>query len=118
MPPAGAGSDIYLPGLTLQPLVENAVRHGIAKRREGGLIKIRLDRTESTCTISVANQVALSEGLPILNMQDFFRPGHSLSNTRDRLSLVFRNQASLEVVGDGTDWIRTVLRLPIQRESS
>ena len=118
MPPTGAGSDIYLPGLTLQPLVENAVRHGIAKRREGGLIKIRLDRTESTCTLSVANQVALSEGLPTLNMQDFFRPGHSLSNTRDRLSLVFRNQASLEVVSDGTDWIRTIVRLPIQRESS
>ena len=37
LPDATAASDICVPALTLQPLVENAVRHGIARRVEGGL---------------------------------------------------------------------------------
>ncbi|MFN0101770.1 MAG: sensor histidine kinase [Bryobacteraceae bacterium] len=113
LPPAGTGRGILLPGLTLQPLVENAVRHGIAKRRDGGLIKVGLERDESAWVLSVANQVEVSEGLPPLTAERAFRPGHSLTNTRDRLALAFHGRATLEVFNEGTGWVKIVARLPL-----
>lgn len=125
MPPAGAGTDLLVPGLTLQPLVENAIRHGIAKRREGGTVKIALDRLEaepsrlsrrdreSVWILSVANQIALSDGQPSFEPDQVFRPGHSLANTRDRLALAFHGRATLHFIQDGPDWVKVVLQLPV-----
>jgi LytS/YehU family sensor histidine kinase len=119
LPPARAGKGVWLPGLTLQPIVENAVRHGIAKRREGGMIKIGLERCDDACILSVANQVGSDEGadLRFLRPEDIFRPGHSLSNTRDRLALAFHGKASLAVVREEPDWIKVIARLPVSVEA-
>jgi hypothetical protein len=114
LPTAGEGAGLLLPGLTLQPIVENAVRHGIAKRREGGIIKVALERVSpqpnSMWVISVANQIA-QEDSP-LESDQIFRPGHALANTRDRLALAFHGQSSLEFLRDGPDWVKVVLKLP------
>lgn len=48
-------TDFLLPTLTLQPIVENAVRHGVTKRREGGTIWIRTEETDSSWRITVAD---------------------------------------------------------------
>ena len=124
MPPADAGRDLRLPGLTLQPLVENAIRHGIAKRREGGLIKIalerltapptRLDRSggESVWILSVANQIEFPDDPSSFDPEQLFRPGHSLANTRDRLALAFHGRATLDFLREEGDWVKVVLRLP------
>lgn len=50
-----ATTDFYLPTLTLQPIVENAVRHGVTKRREGGTVRIRTEETHSGWNISVTD---------------------------------------------------------------
>jgi LytS/YehU family sensor histidine kinase len=124
MPPAGAGRDVLLPGLTLQPLVENAIRHGIAKRREGGLIKVALDRLAASPTrldgggrgsvwiLSVANQIEFSDGPPSFEREKFFRPGHSLANTRDRLALAFHGRATLDFLYEEGGWVKVVVTLP------
>ena len=113
MPPTGAGKDILMPGLTLQPLVENAVRHGIGKRRDGGTIRIGLERSETVCILTVANQIAFSEGASALSPEVVFRPGHALANTRDRLALAFHGNAGLEVTCDGGEWVKVIIKLPI-----
>lgn len=121
MPPAGAGSDIRLPGLTLQPLVENAIRHGIAKRREGGTVRIDLERRDSSrgpWVLSVANQIAVCEDLPSFDPALVFRPGHALANTRDRLALIFGGSATLNFYRDGDEWVKVTLTLPALPEGS
>lgn len=45
--------DFFLPGLTLQPLVENAVKHGIMRREEGGTICISTEEKEDGIRISI-----------------------------------------------------------------
>jgi hypothetical protein len=119
MPPAGAGGDLLLPGLTLQPLVENAIRHGIAKRREGGSIKITLDwlaawprARESVWILSVANQIEFPDDSRPFEPEKFFRPGHSLANTRDRLALAFQGRATLKFLREEGGWVKVVLTLP------
>ena len=46
-------SDFFLPALSLQPLVENAVRHGVTKREEGGTIWISARETEESYQVTI-----------------------------------------------------------------
>ena len=51
-----------VPSLILQPMVENAVKHGIAKRVQGGAIRIAASRSNGRLTLSVYND---GPGLPV-----------------------------------------------------
>jgi hypothetical protein len=74
--------DIDLPGLTLQPLVENAVRHGIAKRVNGGCVTVTIERAEGQCRLKVRNPIPASAPL---TDDKLFRNGHALWILRQRL---------------------------------
>ena len=61
-------TDFLIPPLTLQPIVENAVRHGIVKREEGGTLTISTAGTSEACTVTVTD-----DGIgfdPLKPMQD------------------------------------------------
>ncbi len=69
-----------LPPLALQPLIENAVRHGIEPADKGGTIEIRTRRRRDRVLISVTNTVAPGPS----------RPGHGIgiASVRERLRLM------------------------------
>lgn len=77
--------------LLLQPLVENAVKHGIAGRLEGGQIRLSAERHAGRLCLEVANP--LDDDAP-------HRPGEGvgLENVRRRLSAKGGREAQLEVV--------------------
>ncbi len=79
-----------LPPLLLQPLVENAVKHGVEPSAEGARIKVSTQRRASTVVIKVSNTVSLNPGNA--------RPGHglALANVRERLSLLHDVQAGFK----------------------
>ena len=71
-----------LPTLTLQPIVENAVRYGVTKRPEGGTVTIRTQETADSFVVTV-----LDDGMgfdPMAPKEDG-RTHIGLSNVRDRL---------------------------------
>jgi two-component sensor histidine kinase len=69
-----------VPSLILQPMVENAVKHGIAKRVRGGEIRIMAQRHDGLLTLRVYND---GPGLP--EGWDETRSGIGMSNVRTRL---------------------------------
>jgi two-component system sensor histidine kinase AlgZ len=75
-----AADPARLPPLLLQPLVENAVRHGVEPSATGARVKISTQRRRSTVVIKVINTVPAGPG----------EQGHgvALANVRDRLSLL------------------------------
>ena len=75
-------SGFSLPPLTLQPLVENAVRHGITRREKGGTITIRTAETPDNWIITVQDDgIGFSPGTPESDSH-----GHiGLENVRRRL---------------------------------
>jgi two-component system sensor histidine kinase AlgZ len=80
-----AANGARLPPLLLQPLVENAVKHGVEPSPEGAKIRIRTERRGSMAVIEVVNS------LPPLRWADEPLPrGHgiALDNVRDRLRLL------------------------------
>lgn len=115
LPAPSSGSDVLVPGLTLQPIVENAIRHGIAKRREGGFVRVSIERPEPhTCRVLVVNQVPVEEDDPQPHPDGVFRPGHALANTRDRLDIAFRGSARLDFIRDSDEWVTVSLTVPVQ----
>jgi two-component system sensor histidine kinase AlgZ len=77
-----------LPPLLLQPLVENAVRHGVEPSAEGAQIRISTQRRGSTVVIKVTNTVPAGHGER--------GSGLALDNVRDRLSLLHDVQGQFQ----------------------
>lgn len=72
----------FVPSLFLQPLVENAIRHGISKRARGGVITLIAERVESRLLIRVLDDgVGLAAGWCFEN-----QTGLGLSVTRERIA--------------------------------
>jgi hypothetical protein len=85
---------VLVPALSVQPLVENAVRHGIGQRLEGGKVTVNVQRSETQFELTVQNECATA----IQHSEnDFFRDGHALNNIRERLKLHFGSRALLAV---------------------
>ena len=81
--------DVQVPTLLLQPLVENAIRHGAAARPGPTLIEVRAQRDGNRLVIDVEDD---GPGPP-----ESFAPGHGLENTRLRLAAAYGPSASIEV---------------------
>ena len=89
----GAGQCL-LPPMLLQPLVENAVKHGIGKRLDGGLVRIVAERAGSLLRIRVENDVDEDDALqPVL--QRAAGCGIGLANVRQRLLATYAHEASV-----------------------
>lgn len=82
-----------LPHLVLQPLVENAVLHGISRLPEGGLLTIRIAADAEFLRITIQNP-ALSPDQPGLRLQH--GTGHALRNIAYRLQYIFGPKATLK----------------------
>ncbi len=95
---------LAVPPLLLQPLVENAVRHGIAHLLDGGCVRVRSSRTSQTLHLVVDNPC------------DDARPrqagtGVGLENVRNRLHRLYGNDARVDVE-ESNDYFEVTLQLP------
>ncbi|MEW5929136.1 MAG: histidine kinase [Gemmatimonadota bacterium] len=80
-----------VPNLILQPLVENAVQHGIAPREEGGTIEVRAARSGERLLLSVRDDGPPVDRLPVPGEDG----GVGLANTRARLEAMYGGGAAL-----------------------
>lgn len=81
-----------LPCMSLQHLVENALKHGIARLPSGGEVSVGAQRCGDLLEITVCNPTP--NGTAAGAMQS----GHGLANTRERLRLLYGAQAQLELL--------------------
>lgn len=96
--------DALVPPLILQPLVENAVRHGIAPTVGGGTITVRARRDDDRLTLIVEDT---GRGL-----RERRRDGVGLSNTRARLAQLYGDAASVHIGSGRTGGAVVTLTFP------
>lgn len=93
-------ADFQVPLLTLQPLVENAIRHGISKKNQGGTIRVHSWENAEYYTILVEDD---GIGFDIHGPQDDGREHVGLANVRTRLHALCGGSLTVRSVpGDGT----------------
>ncbi len=99
-----------VPRLILQPLVENAIRHGIAMRSAAGRLAIRARRRGARLELSVADD---GPGLPPNRP---LRPGVGLANTQARLAQLYGGDGSLELVDGEGGGFEVVVEIPFEKQ--
>jgi signal transduction histidine kinase len=106
-----AALDAQVPNLLLQPLVENAVRHGIAKKLGGGRVEI-VTRCEGDRLRLVVRDNGL--GLPA-DALDAFNTGVGLSNTRSRLEHLYGADHRFEFERPAGGGLEVTIVIPLAR---
>jgi two-component system, LytTR family, sensor kinase len=95
-----------VPSFALQHLVENAIRHGIAKSPEAGRLVIAARRDGATLELSVADDGAGIDAELVMPL------GHGVENTRERLRALYGEQATLDIDRRAEGGTIVTLRLP------
>jgi len=95
---------VRIPPMSLQTLVENAVKYGVEASASGSEIRIRARRAQSgTIVIEIANLGA------IVHFANSTKVG--LTNTRKRLALALGSSAHLDL-SESSGWVRATLTVP------
>jgi len=90
--------DCRVPNLILQPLVENAIRHGVSQRAAPGHVRVRAERRGDALLLQVSdNGAGLSTAAPARRAT---KGGVGLSNTRARLQQLYGSAYRFELSGD------------------
>jgi LytS/YehU family sensor histidine kinase len=99
--------DAEVPGLILQPLVENAIRHGVASHIGPGLVQLVTKRHGETLLIEIRDN---GPGMPTNA-----REGLGLRNTHERLRQTYGLDYSLEVRNQGESGVVVSCELPYRQ---
>lgn len=96
-----------VPHFLIQPLVENAVQHGISTTEHGGLVRVRAARRDGALQIDVID----TPNAPGERATKSAGTGVGMSNTRQRLAKLYGDAAVLTVTPDGGG-TRVTVRIP------
>jgi len=108
--------DAAVPTLLLQPLVENAIRHGIAKKIEGGRVEVSATRQGNDLCLAVRDT---GPGLSA-DKRTALTTGVGLTNTRERLQHLFgeRHRFEFHEPADGGLAVRIAIPFAVEPESN
>lgn len=98
----------HVPPLMFQTLIENGIKHGISKLKEGGLIQMKTFVSDNRLKVQIRNtgQVKMN-GIPIQE-----KGGLGLRNTAQRLSLLYGQEASFKIFNESNTTVLTELIIP------
>lgn len=98
---------LRVPALSIQPLLENAVYHGIQQRADGGTVRLALQQHDGVLTVEVANPLA-ADGA------SFERgSGMALENIRQRLRAIYGERAHVDAGPADSHYVAR-LRIPAE----
>jgi LytS/YehU family sensor histidine kinase len=98
--------NVMIPGLLLQPLVENSVKHGIAPTKSGGHISISCRNCDGHCQIEIVDTGRGFEASEVVE-------GFGLSGVRERLALHYGGDYAFEMAANSG--VRILLHLPLEK---
>jgi LytS/YehU family sensor histidine kinase len=103
---AGDALDVPLPSMLLQPLLENAYKHGVERSTEPVFINIAAQRNGGSLHVRIHNtRSTLAAESPATH-------GVGISNCRERLRLLYGATAQLRVEEDGAGGVQAIVMLP------
>ena len=103
-------SSAMVPGFILQPVVENAIQHGIAKRVRGGALRITATRVNGFVTLNVYN-----DGPTLPAEWQEISSGVGLSNLRSRLRGLYGDAHRFSIKNMNTTGVEVSISVPFRR---
>jgi two-component system, LytTR family, sensor kinase len=100
---------LQVPSLLLQPLVENAIKHGIAQRVAGGTVRVAGARDDGNLRLSVYN-----DGPSVPADWQATHTGVGIGNLRTRLRILHGDESELQLKRSATGAVEVVVTLPLR----
>lgn len=110
----GKARDLLIPTMLLQPLVENAIRHGVEPKEGKGTVQVRVTREEDLLRISIADS---GKGFSLGRDGRPAREGIGIANTRERLDHIYGPSASLQLNNLAGGGAEALVMLPVTPEA-
>lgn len=99
---------VSIPSMTIQPLVENAVKHGVGGTADACTVTVTAEEIDDTLVLRVLDT---GPGFDTADLDDVLEEGTGLANVRERLQLFFDDTAQMHLRAQGVE-----LRLPLHAE--
>ncbi len=99
-----------VPPMMLQTIVENGIKHGISKLKNGGIIHINTHVNGELLTIKITNSGKYAP-------KDDRKEGYGLKSTRQRLDLLYHQKASFQISNHDENQVLTEIKIPRWDES-
>ena len=96
---------ILIPPMIIQMLVENAIKHGIGKAKNGGKLAVKIAKEASNLLISVANDGRLS--------QEKSETGIGIENIKKRLELLYNSKANF-TLEENNHMVTATITIPLE----
>jgi two-component system, LytTR family, sensor kinase len=101
--------DAFVPSMLLQPIVENAIKHGLAAKLEGGQITISTSSRDGRLVIEIEDNGA---GIPDYRLPQVYENGIGISNVRERLRVLYGNDFRMEIFSREGAGTRILIEVP------
>ena len=85
---------LLVPSMLLQPIIENAIRHGLSPKVEGGVIRIRSRRENGRLLLEVRDN---GVGMPTVQVGQEQQHGIGMQNVRERLRVLYGTEYTFQV---------------------
>ncbi len=95
-----------VPPLMLQTLVENGIKHGVSKLKEGGIIQLKTIVNHHQMVIQIRNSGQLAK------TPKKGKRGLGINNTIQRLKLIFGEKSSLRILNENDKFVLTEITIP------
>lgn len=100
--------ELPIPPMMLQTLVENAIKHGISKSIDGGIVKVVSRLEGSDHILTVINSGKLNGNFAL------GKNGFGIQSTQDRLNLLYQGKAKFDISDEETGFVKSKIIVPRQ----
>ncbi|HWG58560.1 MAG TPA: histidine kinase [Candidatus Acidoferrales bacterium] len=101
--------DAFVPSMLLQPMVENAIKHGLAPRIEGGQIHLRTRLQNGRLSIEVVDN---GMGMSPDRLLEVYGGGIGISNVHERLRLLYGDQFKMDIRSQEGQGTQILIEIP------
>ncbi len=101
--------DRLVPSMILQPIVENSIRHGLANKMDGGMVRLRTWLEGTRLHISIEDD---GVGIQESKLGTVFEQGIGVSNVNERLRVLFGSGYRMVIDSKPGQGTQTLIEIP------
>jgi two-component system, LytTR family, sensor kinase len=101
--------DCLIPSMILQPIIENSIKHGLASKVEGGMVRLKAWLDDTRLFISIEDD---GVGIPEAKLETLLQQGIGVSNVNERLRVLFGRAYRLTIDSKPGQGTHTVIEIP------